>query len=71
MKRWGPGLSESTYKQCLDRDLNLSGINFKIQVPLPAGRCELCVLGGEYFIPHALKTSAFPALNATGQASRG
>ena len=31
----GPGLLESTYEQCLARELSLSEINFKIQVPLP------------------------------------
>ncbi len=34
-KTLGPGLLESTYEQCLARELSLSGINFKIQVPLP------------------------------------
>lgn len=31
----GPGLLESTYEQCLAHELNLNGINFKIQHPLP------------------------------------
>jgi len=30
-----PGLLESTYEQCLARELSLSGINFKIQASLP------------------------------------
>ena len=34
-KTLGPGLLESTYEQCLARELSLSGINFKIQVSLP------------------------------------
>ena len=31
----GPGLLESTYEQCLARELSLSGINLKIQTPVP------------------------------------
>ena len=31
----GPGLLESTYEQCLARELDLAGIQFKIQWPLP------------------------------------
>lgn len=31
----GPGLLESTYEQCLARELSLNGINFKVQHPLP------------------------------------
>jgi GxxExxY protein len=31
----GPGLLESTYEQCLARELNLAGLGFKIQWPLP------------------------------------
>ncbi len=31
----GPGLLESTYEQCLARELSLSGIDFKLQTPLP------------------------------------
>ena len=31
----GPGLLESTYEQCLARDLSLSGISFNLQHPLP------------------------------------
>ncbi|MEW6618321.1 MAG: GxxExxY protein [bacterium] len=30
----GPGLLESTYEQCLSREMNLSGISFKLQSPL-------------------------------------
>ena len=30
-----PGLLESTYEQCLARDLSLSGISFILQHPLP------------------------------------
>jgi GxxExxY protein len=31
----GPGLLESTYEQCLARELTLAGIGFKVQWPLP------------------------------------
>lgn len=31
----GPGLLESTYEQCLAHELNLSGIRFVLQHPLP------------------------------------
>ena len=31
----GPGLLETTYEQCLAKELDLSGINFKNQAPLP------------------------------------
>jgi len=31
----GPGLLESTYEQCLARELDLAGIPFKLQWPLP------------------------------------
>jgi len=31
----GPGLLESTYEQCLARELNLAGLGFKLQWPLP------------------------------------
>ena len=31
----GPGLLESTYEQCLARELTLNDINFKLQHPLP------------------------------------
>ena len=31
----GPGLLESTYEQCLARELALQAIAFQLQVPLP------------------------------------
>ena len=31
----GPGLLESTYEQCLAREMDFSGIAFKLQSPLP------------------------------------
>ena len=31
----GPGLLESTYQQCLARELHLSDISFKLEYPLP------------------------------------
>lgn len=31
----GPGLLESTYEQCLARELSLAGIAFALQSPLP------------------------------------
>ena len=31
----GPGLLESTYEQCLARELGLHGVAFRLQVPLP------------------------------------
>lgn len=31
----GPGLLESTYEQCLARELALQGMVFQLQVPLP------------------------------------
>ncbi|MCK4810577.1 MAG: GxxExxY protein [Candidatus Omnitrophica bacterium] len=31
----GPGLLESSYEQCLARELKLAGINFELQAPLP------------------------------------
>jgi GxxExxY protein len=34
-KHLGPGLLESTYEECLCRELDLRGIDFKRQVPLP------------------------------------
>ena len=33
----GPGLLESAYEACLCRELELAGIHFKRQVPLPIG----------------------------------
>jgi len=34
-KNLGPGLLESTYSQCLAYELNMSGINFKLEYPIP------------------------------------
>ncbi|MGM0594876.1 MAG: GxxExxY protein [Pseudomonadota bacterium] len=34
-RQLGPGLLESTYEQCLCRELVLRGIDFRRQVPLP------------------------------------
>jgi len=34
-KELGPGLLESTYEQCLARELSLAKIKFEIQIPLP------------------------------------
>ncbi len=34
-KHLGPGLLESAYEECLCRELDLRGIDFKRQVPLP------------------------------------
>ncbi|HLO78855.1 MAG TPA: GxxExxY protein [Magnetospirillum sp.] len=34
-KALGPGLLESAYEQCLARELELSGIHFRRQVPVP------------------------------------
>ena len=31
----GPGLLESTYEQCLARELDLEGIGFQLQLPIP------------------------------------
>jgi len=31
----GPGLLESTYEQCLARELDLQGIGFQLQLPIP------------------------------------
>jgi len=31
----GPGLLESTYEQCLARELSLNGISFQLQLPQP------------------------------------
>lgn len=31
----GPGLLESTYEQCLARELRLNGISFQMQLPQP------------------------------------
>ena len=31
----GPGLLESTYEQCLAREMYISGLKFKLQYPLP------------------------------------
>ncbi|MFH1981140.1 MAG: GxxExxY protein [Pseudomonadota bacterium] len=31
----GPGLLESTYKQCLAHELHLNGVSFKLEHPLP------------------------------------
>jgi GxxExxY protein len=31
----GPGLLESTYEQCLARELSLAGVPFELQAPLP------------------------------------
>jgi GxxExxY protein len=31
----GPGLLESTYEQCLARELSLNGISFRLQHPQP------------------------------------
>lgn len=31
----GPGLLESTYEQCLARELRLQGVPFELQAPLP------------------------------------
>ena len=34
-KHLGPGLLESAYEECLCRELELRGINFERQIPLP------------------------------------
>ena len=34
-KTLGPGLLESTYQQCLARELKLNDISFKVEFPLP------------------------------------
>jgi len=34
-KTLGPGLLESTYQQCLSRELELNGVGFKPELPLP------------------------------------
>ena len=34
-RRLSPGLLESTYQQCLARELYLNGIGFKLEHPLP------------------------------------
>src|SRR5674476_154033 len=34
-KHLGPGLLESAYEECLCRELDLRGIDFRRQVPLP------------------------------------
>jgi len=34
-KELGPGLLESTYEQCLAHELNLRGINFRLQQSMP------------------------------------
>ena len=34
-KTLGPGLLESTYQQCLSRELELNGVGFKLELPLP------------------------------------
>jgi GxxExxY protein len=34
-KELGPGLLESTYEQCLARELSFANISFEIQSPLP------------------------------------
>jgi GxxExxY protein len=34
-RRLGPGLLESSYEACLAHELNLAGIPFQLQVPLP------------------------------------
>ena len=31
----GPGLLESTYEQCMARELTLAGLTFKLQAPMP------------------------------------
>ena len=31
----GPGLLESTYQQCLAHEMSLSGLQFKLEYPLP------------------------------------
>ncbi|MBN2010694.1 GxxExxY protein [candidate division KSB1 bacterium] len=34
-KELGPGLLESTYEQCLARELSIQNISFELQCPLP------------------------------------
>ncbi len=34
-KELGPGLLESTYEQCLARELTLSNVKFEMQIPVP------------------------------------
>ena len=34
-KAIGPGLLESTYQQCMARELKMRGINFQLEYPLP------------------------------------
>lgn len=34
-KNLGPGLLESTYQQCLAHELQINGVNFKQEAPLP------------------------------------
>ena len=46
----GPGLLESSYEQCLARELKLAGINFEIQAPSKICSiiflCVFCALCG-------------------------
>jgi len=39
----GPGLLESTYEQCLAHELSLSGLEFKLQHPLPVEYKGVCL----------------------------
>ena len=38
----GPGLLESTYEQCLARELSLQNIRYQLQVPLPVEYKAAC-----------------------------
>ncbi len=40
-KALGPGLLESTYQQCLARELSLNGIRFQLEYPLPVKYKEI------------------------------
>ena len=40
-KHLGPGLLESAYEECLCRELDLRGIDFKRQVPMPLNYKDL------------------------------
>ncbi len=46
-KAIGPGLLESAYEECLCRELDLRGVPFERQAPLPVETplCPLCLCG--------------------------
>jgi len=53
----GPGLLESTYKQCLAHELSLAGLQFEMEQPLPVSYKDVLIECGyrlDILVEHSL-----------------